>query len=62
MHQHTQLLPLISAFIEELIWVPSLSRHQSFSNYLSVELAILKEMSEELATLFDLTLPVSLKK
>ena len=33
--------------------------HQSFLNYLTVDLAELKAMSEELAKLFGLTLPVS---
>ena len=39
----------------------SLSRHQSFSNYITVDLAVLRELSQELADLFGLTLPVSLK-
>ena len=39
--------------------VPSLSAHQSFSNYPTVGLAILKELSQELAKLFGLTLPIS---
>lgn len=43
----------------EITWVPFLYPHPSFSNYLTVDLAILKAMSEELAKLFGLTLPVS---
>jgi hypothetical protein len=37
-----------------------LSRHPSVANYFTVELAALKELSQELAELFNLTLPVSL--
>jgi hypothetical protein len=43
--------------MEEPIWVPSLSPHQFFSNYLTVELAVLKELSQALAELFGLSLP-----
>ena len=39
-----------------------LSRHPSAANYLTVELAALKELSQELAKLFGLTLPFSLKR
>jgi hypothetical protein len=35
----------------------SLSRHPSAANYLTVELAALKELSQELAELFGLSLP-----
>ena len=35
------------------------SRRQSFFNYLTVDLAILQGLSQELAKLFGLTLPVS---
>ena len=36
--------------------------HPTVSNYFTVDLAVLKELSQELAELFGLTLPVSLKK
>jgi hypothetical protein len=39
-----------------------LSRHPSVANYFTVELAVLKEMTQELAELFCLTIPVSWKK
>jgi hypothetical protein len=42
--------------------VPSLSRHPSFSNYLTVELAVLEEISQSLAVLFGLKLPFQRKK
>jgi hypothetical protein len=48
--------------LKKIILVPSLSHHPSAANYLSVELAALKELSQELAELFGLTLPFSLKK
>jgi hypothetical protein len=48
--------------LEELIWVAFLSRHPSVANYFTVDLAVLKELFRELADLFHLTLPVSLKK
>jgi hypothetical protein len=41
---------------EGLIWPPSLSRHPSGANYLTVELTELKEMAQALADLFGLTL------
>jgi hypothetical protein len=41
--------------------VPSLSRHQCVSNYFTVDLGALKELSQELVDLFGLTLPVLLK-
>jgi hypothetical protein len=41
---------------------PSLSPHQSVANYFTVELTVLKELSQELAELFGLKLPASLKK
>jgi hypothetical protein len=34
-----------------------LSRHQSVANYLTVELAVLKEMTRQLAELFGLKFP-----
>jgi hypothetical protein len=37
-----------------------LSRHPSVANYLTVDLTILKAMSEELAALFGLTFPDSI--
>jgi len=40
----------------------SLSPHPKVANYLTVELTVLKELSQELAKLFGLTLPFSLKK
>jgi len=49
-------------FIEELILAACESRHPSVANYLTVELAALKEVSQELAELFGLSLPVSWKK
>jgi hypothetical protein len=55
-------LLLLKVFIAELIWVPFLSRRQSVSNNFTVDLAVLKELSQELAELFSLTLPISLKK
>ena len=36
--------------------------HPKDANYLTVELTVLKEMSQELAELFGLRLPVSCKK
>ena len=48
--------------MEELIWEPFLSRHQSVANYPTVDLAALKELSQDLAKLFCLTLPVPLKR
>jgi len=47
--------------LEELIWAASLSRHPSVANYPTVELAVLKELSQELAELFGLTLPALMK-
>jgi hypothetical protein len=41
--------------------VPCESRHPSAANYPTVELAVLKEMSQELAELFGLTLPTLMK-
>jgi hypothetical protein len=38
------------------------SRYPTVANYFTVELAVLKELSQELADLFGLALPVSLKK
>ena len=38
------------------------SRQQSVANYFTVELTVLQETAQELADLFSLTLPVSLKK
>lgn len=46
----------------EAIWAASLSPHPKVANYLTVELAVLKELSQELADLFGLTLPISCKK
>ena len=40
----------------------SLSHHPPVANYLTVDLTVLKEMSQVLADLFGLTLPVLLKK
>ena len=42
--------------------VTSLSPHPSAANYPTVELAVLKEMSQKLAELFGLTLPALMKK
>jgi hypothetical protein len=42
---------------EPFVWL-----HPSATDYLSVELATLKEITQELASLFGLTLPVSHKK
>jgi hypothetical protein len=45
-----------------LISAPAcVARHPKGANYFTVELAVLKELSEELADLFGLRLPVSLK-
>ena len=52
--------PLIGLMVE-LIWAAYESRHPSVANYFTVDLAILKELSQELADLFHLTLPVTLK-
>ena len=38
------------------------SRHPSVSNYLTVELTVLKEMAQSLADLFGLRLPVPCEK
>jgi hypothetical protein len=38
------------------------SHHPSVANYFTVELTVLKEVTQELADLFRLTLPVSRKK
>jgi hypothetical protein len=48
--------------IEEFIWEPFLSHHPSVANYLTVDLPALKEISQALADLFGLRLPVSCKK
>jgi len=48
--------------LEELIWAASLSRHPTVANYFTVDLAVLKEMAQELAELFNLTLPVLFKR
>lgn len=45
--------------MEEFIWEPFLSRHPTGANNLTVDLAGLKMMAQELADLFGLTLPVS---
>ena len=42
--------------------VPYVSRHPKGANYLTVDLAELKAMTQELARLFGLALPVSWKK
>jgi hypothetical protein len=42
--------------------VPSLSHHPTGANYFTVDLVVLKELSQELAKLFNLTLPIALKK
>ena len=47
--------------IEELILAPFLSRRPTVSNYFTVELIVLKEMTQALADLFGLMLPVTLK-
>jgi hypothetical protein len=47
-------------FFEKLIWEPCVSRHPNATNYLSVDLAALKMVSQELAKLFGLTPPFSL--
>ena len=39
----------------------SLSHHPSVANYFTVDLAVLKEMAQELAELFGLRLPVPFK-
>jgi hypothetical protein len=39
-----------------------LSRHPSVANYPTVDLVVLKEMAQELADLFGLTLSISCKK
>jgi hypothetical protein len=38
------------------------SRHPTVANYFTVDLAVLQELSQELAQLFNLTLPIALKK
>jgi hypothetical protein len=43
--------------MEEVTWAASLSPHPSAVNYLSVDLAVLKKLSQELVALFGLTLP-----
>ena len=40
----------------------SLSPHPTVANYFTVDLAVLKELSQELADLFGLTLPIPWKK
>jgi hypothetical protein len=45
--------------MEELIWAAFLSHHPTVANNLTVDLAGLKMMAQELADLFGLTLPVS---
>jgi hypothetical protein len=42
--------------------VPYVSRHPTVANYFTVDLAVIKELSQELARLFGLTLPVSSRK
>ena len=41
---------------------PYVSRHPTVANYFTVDLAVLKEMAQELAELFNLTLPVLFKR
>ena len=48
--------------MEELIWAAYVFRHPTVVNYLTVELAVLKEMAQELAELFGLTLPIPFKE
>jgi hypothetical protein len=43
--------------MEKFIWVPFLSPHPKDANYLTVELTVLKEMSQSLADVFALRLP-----
>jgi hypothetical protein len=53
---------VIAVFEFVPISAPFLLPHPSVANYFTVDLAVLKELSQELAELFGLTLPVSLKK
>jgi hypothetical protein len=55
-------LPLIGISMEELIWVPCEFRHPSVANYFTVDLAGLKEMTQDLAELLGLAIPVSYRK
>src|SRR5215472_9565810 len=50
------------SIMEELILAAFLSRHPTVANYFTVDLAVLKEMAQELAELFNLTLPVLFKR
>jgi hypothetical protein len=49
-------------FIEELILAACLSRHPTVANCFTVDLARLEVVTEELADLFGLTLPIPLKR
>ncbi len=48
----------VGAKEEQFIWAACVSRYQFVSNYLTVGLAVLKEMSQALAELLSLTLPI----
>ena len=49
-------------FFEKLIWKPCESRQRSVSYGLTVNLTKLREITQDLADLFGLRLPISLKK
>ncbi len=51
--------PSHEPLLVELIWVPSLFRHPSAASYPTVDLAVLKQMTQELAELLGLLLPES---
>lgn len=50
------------AFADGLSMAPSLYRHPTGANYFTVDLTVLQAMTQELADLFRLTLPIPFKK
>ena len=48
--------------LEELIWVPCESRHRTVIYGTTVNLIRMREITQDLADLFGLRLPISLKK
>jgi hypothetical protein len=48
--------------MEEIIWAACEFRHPPVANYPTVELAGLKEMTQDLADLLGLAIPVSCRK
>jgi len=46
--------------MEELIWAACVSGHPKGADYFTVELTVLKEMTQDLANLLGLAVPINL--